>query len=74
VGLSGLAALDVMAVLVSFGKPGIPTITDPPFTGVDAVAFVVGVEGASVPESLSVILEALVETEYSGSMARGDRT
>jgi len=56
-----------MAVPLSLGKLGTPTITNPPFTRVDIIAFVVGVEEAPVPGSLSVILEVPVETEYSES-------
>jgi len=67
VGLSGSAASVVTAALASFGKSGTLSITDPPFTGVDTVAFAVEVEAAPVPESLSVILEVPVEAEYSGS-------
>ena len=67
VGVSGSAAFVVVTALVSFGKPGTLSITDPPFTGVDTVAFAVEVEAAPVPESLSVILEVPVEAEYSGS-------
>ena len=66
VGISGSAAFVVAAALASFGKPGTLSITDPPFTGADTVAFVVEVEAAPVPGSLSVILEVPVEAEYSG--------
>jgi len=55
-----------MAALVSIGKPGTLRITDPPFTGVDTIAFIVEIEAAPVPGSLSVILEVPVEVEYSG--------
>jgi len=66
VGVSGSAAFAVVVALASFGKPGTLSITNPPFTGVDTVAFVVEVEAAPVPGSLSVILEVPVEVEYSG--------
>lgn len=61
-GVSGSDPLVAFA-LESFDKPGTLSITDPPFTGVDAAAFVVEVE--AVPGSLSVILEVPVEGEYS---------
>ena len=54
VGVSGSAACAVVAAPVSFGNPGALSITEPPFTGVDIVAFVVEVEVAPV------------EAEYSG--------
>jgi len=65
VGVSS-SAVFVVVTPVSFDKPGTLSITDPPFTGVDTVAFVVEVEAAPVPGSLSVILEVPVEAEYSG--------
>ena len=63
VGVSGSVALTVPA---SFGKPGTLSITDPPLTGVETVAFVMGVEAAPVPGSRNVILEVPVDGEYSG--------
>jgi len=66
VGVSGSAALVVVAALVSFGKPGTLSITDPPLTGVDTATPVVEVEVAPVPGSLSVILDVAVDAEYSG--------
>ena len=66
VGVFGSVALDVVAVLAPPDKPGTLSITDPPLTGVDTVAFVVEVEAVPMPGSLSVILEVPVEAEYSG--------
>ena len=66
VGVSDSGTLLVVTALVSFGKPGTLSITDPPLTGVDTVAFVIELEAAPVPGSLSVILEVPVEVEYSG--------
>jgi len=63
VGVSDSVALTVPA---SFDNPGTLSITDPPLTGLDAVAFVVEVEAAPVPGSLNVILEVPVGEEYSG--------
>ena len=71
VGVSDSAAL---TVLTSFDKPGTLSITDPPLTGVDAVAFVVEVEAAPVPGSLNVILEVPVDTEYSGRKCGAGRS
>jgi len=51
---------------VSFGKPGTPGTTDPPFTEVDTVALVVEVEVAPVLGGLCVIFEVPVGGEYSG--------
>ena len=65
-GISGSTAFVVAVVLESFGKPGTLSITDPPFTGEDAVAFVDEVERAPVAGSLRVILEVPAEGEYSG--------
>ena len=62
----GVSDSVVLTVPASFDKPGTLSITDPPFTGVDAVAFVIEVEAAPVPGSLNVILEVPVDTEYSG--------
>ena len=66
VGVSGSAGLVVVAALGSFGSPGTLSITEPPFTGVDATAFVAEAEADPVPGSLSVILEVPVDGEYSG--------
>ena len=60
----GSVALDVVAVLV-LDRPGTLSITDPPLTGVETVAFVVEVEAVPIPGSLSVILEVPAEGEYS---------
>jgi len=57
-------ALDVVAVPV-LDRPGTLSITDPPLTGVETVAFVVEVEAVPIPGSLSVILEVPAEGEYS---------
>jgi hypothetical protein len=64
--VSGSVALAVVAAPVSFDKPGTLSITDPPLTGVETAAFIVEVEAAPVPGSLSVILEVPVDAEYSG--------
>ena len=66
VGVLGSATLVVVVTLAFFGRLRTLSITDPPLTGVDAVAFVAEVEVAPVPGSLSVILKVPVDSEYSG--------
>ena len=70
-GVSGSLAFVVAAALESLGKPGTRSMTEPPFTGEDAVAFVVE---APVPGSLSVILDVPADDEYSGSECGAGRS
>jgi len=66
VGVSGPAAIVVVAAPASFGKPETLSITDHLFTGIDIVASVVEAEAAPVPGSFGVILELLIEARLSG--------
>lgn len=72
--VSASAPLAMVAVPASFDKPGTLSITDPPLTGVDTATFIVGVEEAPVPGSLSVILEVPGDAEYSGREWGGGRS